>query len=153
MEIKLIVKQDIPPVGNDKRRTARGETCPRVTCPRGESTPVLSYPGGAPVVLARGGTSGVCHSRPELPQVEVNSFDLRCVYTFRPRSRHRHNARESLTLSQWLTGRIGQSPILPVKLPVTINTMFNFDVHCDGDGVGRCKHTLKLEFCNYNISS
>ena len=43
-----------------------------------------------------------------------------------------------------LTGRMGDRSILPVKLPVTISTMLNFDRDCDGDrhGVGMCKHTL-----------
>ena len=44
-----------------------------------------------------------------------------------------------------LTGRMGDTSILPVKLPITISTMLNFDGHCDGDGdgVGTCKHTFK----------
>ena len=47
-----------------------------------------------------------------------------------------------------LTGRMGDRSILPVKLPVTIDIMFNFDRHCDGDGNGNgvrtCKHTFTL---------
>ena len=41
-------------------------------------------------------------------------------------------------------GRMGVQPILPVKVPVTIGTMLNFDGDCDGDGhgVGTCKHSL-----------
>ena len=40
---------------------------------------------------------------------------------------------------------MGSRPILPVKLPITINTMVNFDGGCDGDGdgVGICKQTLR----------
>ena len=49
-----------------------------------------------------------------------------------------------------LTGRMGLEAILPVKLPVTINTMLNFDGHSDddGDAVGMCKQafTYKLNF-------
>ena len=39
---------------------------------------------------------------------------------------------------------MGLSLFLPVKLPITIDTMLNFDGHCDGDGngVGMCKHTF-----------
>ena len=40
-----------------------------------------------------------------------------------------------------LTGRMGDRPILPVKLPITIDTMLSFD--SDGDGVGMCKQTLR----------
>ena len=38
---------------------------------------------------------------------------------------------------------MGLSPILPVKLQVTISTMLNFDGHCDGDGVGMCKQPFR----------
>ena len=39
---------------------------------------------------------------------------------------------------------MGSTPILPVRLPITIDTMLNFDGHCDGDGdgVGMCKQAL-----------
>ena len=39
-----------------------------------------------------------------------------------------------------VTGRMGSRPILPVRQPVTIDIMLNFDGdgHCDGDGVGMC---------------
>ena len=42
-----------------------------------------------------------------------------------------------------VTGRMGLEAILPLKLPVIIRIMLNFD--CDGDrsGVGKCKHTFK----------
>ena len=40
-----------------------------------------------------------------------------------------------------VTGRMGDRPILPVKLPVI---MLNFDG--DGHGVGTCKHTLNTPF-------
>ena len=62
---------------------------------------------------------------------------LRPVYTFRHRPRHRHSARQSLTLCQWLMARMGLEPILPVRLPITIG-------HCDGDrdGVGMCKQAF-----------
>ena len=42
-----------------------------------------------------------------------------------------------------LTGRMGLSPILLDKLPITISTMSNFDGDSgsDGDGVGTCKQT------------
>ena len=45
-----------------------------------------------------------------------------------------------------LTGRMGLEAILPVKLPVTIDTMLNFDEHSDGDGdgVGMCKQALNI---------
>ena len=45
-----------------------------------------------------------------------------------------------------LTGRMGLEAILPVKLPVTIGTILNFDGHSDGDGdrVGMCKQALTL---------
>ena len=36
---------------------------------------------------------------------------------------------------------MGLEPILPVRLPVTIDTMLN----CDGDGVGTCKQALTLK--------
>ena len=41
-------------------------------------------------------------------------------------------------------GRMGLEPILPVKVPVTIGTILNFDgdCDCDGHGVGTCKQTL-----------
>ena len=44
-----------------------------------------------------------------------------------------------------LTGRMDVSPILPVKLLITISIMLNFDRHCDGDedGVITCKQTLR----------
>ena len=75
------------------------------------------------------------------------STQLRCVYTFRPHARHRHSHRhrQSLTLCLWLMSRMGSRPFLPVRLPVTIHTMLNFDGDCDGDGhgVGKCKHTLR----------
>ena len=40
---------------------------------------------------------------------------------------------------------MGPSPILPVKLAVTIDTVLNFEGHCDSDwdGVGTCKHTIR----------
>ena len=43
-----------------------------------------------------------------------------------------------------LTGRKGDRPILPVKLPVTIDIMINFDGHCDGNGngIGMFRHTF-----------
>ena len=43
---------------------------------------------------------------------------------------------------------MSMEPILPVKVPVTIDTMVNFDrdVHGDGDGVGMCKLTFTLTF-------
>ena len=47
---------------------------------------------------------------------------------------------KGLALCQRLTGRMGMEPILPVKQPVTIDTMLNFD----GDGVGMCKQALSL---------
>ena len=34
-----------------------------------------------------------------------------------------------------LMGRMGLEPILPIKVPVTIGTILNFD----RDGVGKCK--------------
>ena len=40
-----------------------------------------------------------------------------------------------------LTDRMGDRSILPVKMPVTICTMLNFDG--DGDSVGTCKQTFK----------
>ena len=47
-----------------------------------------------------------------------------------------------------LTGRMGLEAILPVKLPVTIDTMLNFDGHSDGDGdgAGMCKQALSFDF-------
>ena len=43
-----------------------------------------------------------------------------------------------------MTGRMGLEPILPVRQPVTISTMLNFDSDGDGigDGVGMCKQAL-----------
>ena len=41
----LIIKEESPPAGNHKTRTARAVTCPRITCPErggGEPHPVLS---------------------------------------------------------------------------------------------------------------
>ena len=54
----------------------------------------------------------------------------RSVYTLR----HCHRPGQSLSLCQWLTGRMGLEPILPI----TIGTMINLD----GDGVRMCKQTL-----------
>ena len=39
-------------------------------------------------------------------------------------------------------GRMGVEPILPIKQPITIGTMLNFD----GDSVGVCKQNLTLDF-------
>ena len=65
---------------------------------------------------------------------------LKGCYTFRPL--HRQSARQSLTLGQWLTDRMGLSPILPYKL----------SGHCDGDGDSdgdeMCKHTSKIVHLN-----
>ena len=41
-----------------------------------------------------------------------------------------------------LTGTIGARPILSIKLPVTIDTMLNFDGDGHGGGVGMCKQTF-----------
>ena len=43
-------------------------------------------------------------------------------------------------------GRMGLEAILPVRVPIIIGTMLNFDGDCDGEkhGVGACKHTLTL---------
>ena len=41
---------------------------------------------------------------------------------------------KGLALCQWLTGRMGMEPILPVKQPVTIDIMLNFDSDGHGDG-------------------
>ena len=50
------------------------------------------------------------------------------------------------------TGRMGSIPILPVRLPVTIITMLNFDRHCDGDGngLGTCKQAF-MGYCSFNF--
>ena len=39
-------------------------------------------------------------------------------------------------------GRMGLWALLPVKLPITISIILNFDD--DGNGVGKCKHTLTV---------
>ena len=43
-----------------------------------------------------------------------------------------------------MTGWMGLEPILPVKVPITMGTMLNFDGDCHGDGhgIGMCKQTL-----------
>ena len=40
-----------------------------------------------------------------------------------------------------VTDRMGNGPILPVQLPITVNTVLNFD----SDGVGMCKQTLTVK--------
>ena len=40
-----------------------------------------------------------------------------------------------------LTGRMASRPILPIKIPITTDTILNFDGNCNGDGVGKCKCT------------
>ena len=67
-----------------------------------------------------------------------HSLTLRPVYMFRHRPRH--SARQSLTSCLWLMGRMGLEPILPVRRPVTIDTMLNFGGHCDG--AGTCKQAF-----------
>ena len=44
-----------------------------------------------------------------------------------------------------LTGWLGLEPILPVRVPVTIGMMLNFDGHFDGDGHGNvtCNQTFR----------
>ena len=58
-----------------------------------------------------------------------------------------------LMVTGGLAGRMGLSPILPVKLSVTIDMMLNFDRHCDGDGdadgVGTCKQYFTFETAIY----
>ena len=69
---------------------------------------------------------------------------FRAVYMFR----RRYSARQKFNIMSMvmdsLTGRMGDRPILPVKLPITISTMLNFDGNCygDRDGVWMCKQTL-----------
>ena len=43
-----------------------------------------------------------------------------------------------------LTGRMGMEPILPIKVPVTISIMLNFNgLNCVPDfGVGMCEHAF-----------
>ena len=41
-----------------------------------------------------------------------------------------------------LTCRMGLEPILPIRWPVTISTMFNFDGVGIGDGVGMCNQAF-----------
>ena len=44
-------------------------------------------------------------------------------------------------------GRNGFQTHLPIRVPITIGTMLNFDDNCDSDGhgVGTCKQTLQTE--------
>ena len=41
-----------------------------------------------------------------------------------------------------MMGKMGLEPILPVKVPIIVCTMLNFDG--DGDGVSTCKQTFKV---------
>ena len=43
-----------------------------------------------------------------------------------------------------VTGCMGFSPNLSVKVPITIGTMVNFDGHRDGHGDVTCKQTFSL---------
>ena len=47
---------------------------------------------------------------------------------------------------------MGLEPIVSVKVPVTIGTVLHFDGDRDGDGngVGKCKHTLIFRPILYN---
>ena len=50
----------------------------------------------------------------------------------------------SLSLCQWLTGRMGSIPILPIRVPITISTMINFDGQSNGDGNGVRMGSLRM---------
>ena len=65
----------------------------------------------------------------------------RSVYTFRHHHHHCQKFIIVLMVMSSLTGRLGNIHILPIKVSVTTDTMFNFDGdgHSDGDGVGKCK--------------
>ena len=60
------------------------------------------------------------------------NWPLRCVYMLWSCSCPSKFIIMSMVMSS-LTGRMSLSPILPVKLPVTISTILNFDTHCDGE--------------------
>ena len=66
-----------------------------------------------------------------------------CLY-FPTRACHHHSHHQNLTMCQCLIGRTGSRHILPSRLPVTIDTMLNFDGDCDGDGhrIRTRKHTI-----------
>ena len=59
------------------------------------------------------------------------------VYTFRRRHRQR------FSIVSMVTGRMSLEPILPIKQPITIGTMLNFDGDGHGDGVGMCKQNFR----------
>ena len=50
--------------------------------------------------------------------------------------------RQSLTLCLWVTGWMGCTPNLPVKVPITIGKMLNFDNDGHRDGYVTCEQAL-----------
>ena len=80
--------------------------------------------------------------------LNTNIFDVRSVYTFQTLFPSPSQSKFNILsmVMGTLMGNIGLETTLPVKLPVTIGTMLNFDGDCDvdRDGVGKCKQTFTV---------